>query len=168
MTNVWCCLVRFGQLGKRIEHDAFPIPDDAAIFDDLRRPGCGDEGTPCDRLSPPPHSYLEGPPKIALPSCRRRRKKGEVKLDTTNDKAFLTSLLEALNIPVSSQIMVFSASSLQSEIINPRNPRALYFNEDTYIGWVPADWWRSSPPIPRWGRCFTSSTACGPAARCPT
>jgi hypothetical protein len=33
--------------------------------------------------------------------------------------------------------MVFSASSLQSEIINPRNPRALYFNEDTYIGWVP-------------------------------
>ena len=40
-------------------------------------------------------------------------------------------------MPVSSQLLLFSASSLQSEIINPRNPRALYFNEDTYVGFVP-------------------------------
>ena len=85
----------------------------------------------------PPHSYLEWKPKDRFAELQEKAQKGEVKLDTTNDKAFLTSLLEALNIPVSSQIMVFSASSLQSEIINPRNPRALYFNEDTYLGWVP-------------------------------
>jgi len=85
----------------------------------------------------PPHSYLEAKPKDRFAELQEKAQKGEVKLDTTNDKAFLTSLLQALNIPVSSQIMVFSASSLQSEIINPRNPRALYFNEDTYIGWVP-------------------------------
>jgi hypothetical protein len=85
----------------------------------------------------PPHSYLEWKPKDRFAELQEKAQKGEVKLDTTNDKAFLTSLLEALNIPISSQIMVFSASSLQSEIINPRNPRALYFNEDTYLGWVP-------------------------------
>ncbi len=84
-----------------------------------------------------PHSYLEWKPKDRFAELQEKALKGEVKLDTTNDKAFLTSLLEALNIPITSQIMVFSASSLQSEIINPRNPRALYFNEDTYIGWVP-------------------------------
>jgi hypothetical protein len=84
-----------------------------------------------------PHSYLEAQPKDRFAELQEKVQKGEVKLDTTNDKAFLTSLLEALNIPISSQIMVFSASSLQSEIINPRNPRSLYFNEDTYIGWVP-------------------------------
>ena len=85
----------------------------------------------------PPHSYLEWKPKDRFAELQEKAQKGEVKLDTTNDKTFLTSLLEALNIPISSQIMVFSASSLQSEIINPRNPRALYFNEDTYLGWVP-------------------------------
>ncbi len=85
----------------------------------------------------PPHSYLEWKPKDRFAEFQEKVLKGEVKLDTTNDKSFLTSLLQALNIPVSSQIMVFSASSLQSEIINPRNPRALYFNEDTYLGWVP-------------------------------
>ncbi|MFC5457450.1 hypothetical protein [Prosthecobacter fluviatilis] len=85
----------------------------------------------------PPHNYLEWKPKDRFAELQEKAQKGEVKLDTSNDKAFLTSLLQALDIPVSSQIMVFSASSLQSEIINPRNPRALYFNEDTYLGWVP-------------------------------
>lgn len=85
----------------------------------------------------PPHNYLEWKPKDRFAELQEKAQKGEVKLDTASDKAFLTSLLQALDIPVSSQIMVFSASSLQSEIINPRNPRALYFNEDTYIGWVP-------------------------------
>ena len=84
-----------------------------------------------------PHSYLEAQPKDRFAELQEKVQQGEVKLDTSNDKAFLSSLLEALNIPITSQIMVFSASSLQSEIINPRNPRSLYFNEDTYLGWVP-------------------------------
>ena len=75
-----------------------------------------------------PHSYLDWKPKDRFAELQEKAQKGEVKLDTTNDKAFLTSLLEALNIPITSQIMVFSASSLQSEIINPRNPRALYLS----------------------------------------
>ncbi len=84
-----------------------------------------------------PHSYVEAEPKDRFAQLQKKAQQGEVKIDTSDDKAFLASLLSALNIPVSSQIMVFSASSLQSEIINPRNPRSLYFNEDTYVGWVP-------------------------------
>lgn len=84
-----------------------------------------------------PHNYLDWKPKDRFAELQEKMLKGEVKLDTSSDKAFLASLLGALHVPISSQIMVFSASSLQSEIINPRNPRALYFNEDTYIGWVP-------------------------------
>lgn len=85
----------------------------------------------------PPHNYLDWKPKDRFAELQEKVENGSVKLDTESDKAFLTSLLQALNIPVSSQLLVFSASSLQSEIINPRNPRALYFNEDTYLGWVP-------------------------------
>ncbi|HAL72252.1 MAG TPA: hypothetical protein DCP71_10815 [Verrucomicrobiales bacterium] len=84
-----------------------------------------------------PHKYLEHKPDDRFARLQKQIEKGEVKLDTSDDKSFLTSILKSLDIPVSSQLLVFSASSLQSEIINPRNPRALYFNEDTYVGFVP-------------------------------
>jgi hypothetical protein len=49
----------------------------------------------------------------------------------------LPSLLRELKIPASSQVLVFSKTSLQYEFISPRTPRALYFNDDTYLGFVP-------------------------------
>lgn len=58
-------------------------------------------------------------------------------LDLSGDLAFLQSLLKALEVPVSSQMLVFTATSLQKGLISARNPRALYFNDDTYIGFVP-------------------------------
>ena len=84
-----------------------------------------------------PHKYLQHEPQDRFAQLRKQIEAGRVRLDTSDDKAFLASILKALDVPVSSQLLVFSASSLQSEIINPRNPRALYFNEDTYVGWVP-------------------------------
>jgi len=84
-----------------------------------------------------PHKYLEHVPQDRCTQMLKQLDSGEVKLDTTDDKAFLASILKALDIPVSSQLLVISATSLQSELINPRNPRALYFNEDTYLGYVP-------------------------------
>lgn len=84
-----------------------------------------------------PHDYLQHEPKDRFSGLLKKLQSGEVKLDTTDDKTLLTSLLKELDIPVSSQLLLFSATSLQSEIINPRNARALYFNEDTYVGFVP-------------------------------
>lgn len=49
----------------------------------------------------------------------------------------LKALLDELNIPVSSQCLVFSKTSKQRDLISPANPRALYFNRDFYIGYVP-------------------------------
>ncbi|MBK8094005.1 MAG: hypothetical protein IPK32_19045 [Verrucomicrobiaceae bacterium] len=84
-----------------------------------------------------PHNYATWQPKDRFAELLQRVEKGEVTLDTTDDQSMLRSLLTALKIPVSSQLLLFSASSLHSEIINPRNPRALFFNEDTYVGYVP-------------------------------
>jgi hypothetical protein len=58
-------------------------------------------------------------------------------VDTSSDLAFLRSLLKELDVPVSSQMLVFTATSLQKGLISARNPRALYFNDDTYVGFVP-------------------------------
>jgi hypothetical protein len=44
--------------------------------------------------------------------------------------------LEALHIPVESQIVVFSKTSVQQHLIGPFNPRVLYFNDSVVVGWV--------------------------------
>src|SRR5690606_11249157 len=62
---------------------------------------------------------------------------GETTLKYNDQDGFLDSLLEELGIPKSSQVLVFSKTSLQRERIAPRTPRALYFNDDVYIGYIP-------------------------------
>lgn len=49
---------------------------------------------------------------------------------------YLPALLEALDIEASSQTLVFSRTSFQTDRIGPWAPRALYFNDDVYVGWV--------------------------------
>ena len=83
-----------------------------------------------------PHSYKTREPKdkftSALPTLE-----SDPRLDRSSEKAFLRSLLRILDIPESSQLLVFSTTSLQLRFISPTNPRALYFNEDIYIGYIP-------------------------------
>jgi hypothetical protein len=61
---------------------------------------------------------------------------GQTKLEFEKDHGYLVSLLKALKVPVSSQTLVFSKTSLQSERISPKTPRAIYFNDDVYVAWV--------------------------------
>lgn len=61
---------------------------------------------------------------------------GKVQLKTAGDQGYLNSVLAALEIPVSSQTLVFSKTSLQREAIHPQTPRAIYFDDDTYVGYV--------------------------------
>lgn len=53
------------------------------------------------------------------------------------EQGYLRALLEELKIDPSSQTLVFSKTSLQTDFISRRTPRAIYFNEDTYVGWIP-------------------------------
>ncbi len=57
-------------------------------------------------------------------------------LNYDNSYGYLRSLLQQLNVPVSSQVLVFAKSSFQLSQISPQAPRALYFNDDIYVGWV--------------------------------
>lgn len=49
---------------------------------------------------------------------------------------YLRSALDALDIPVSSQTLVYSKTSFQITYITPQKPRAIYFNDEIYLGWV--------------------------------
>jgi hypothetical protein len=61
---------------------------------------------------------------------------GKVQLKFEGEHGYLRSLLDALRIPVESQMAVFSRTSLQSAIIGPQNPRVLYFNDTVVVGSV--------------------------------
>jgi hypothetical protein len=62
---------------------------------------------------------------------------GQTTLEFDAGFGVLPALLRELNIPVNSQTLVFSKTSLQSAAITPQTPRALYFNDSTYVGFVP-------------------------------
>lgn len=49
----------------------------------------------------------------------------------------LAKILRATGVAQASQVLVFSKTSLQHRLISPNNPRAIYFNDDCYIGYVP-------------------------------
>lgn len=49
----------------------------------------------------------------------------------------LLHVLGRLGVPPESQILVFSKTSKQNNLIHPHNPRALFFHENAYVGYVP-------------------------------
>lgn len=61
---------------------------------------------------------------------------GTVRLTFDPEHGYLRSVLDALQIPVESQAVVFTQTSKQAELITPKNPRALFFNDSTAVGWV--------------------------------
>jgi hypothetical protein len=80
--------------------------------------------------------YVHAKPNDAIAQLQQKIDKGEVHLDFDGYWGYMPSVLRALKIPSSSQTLVFSKTSLQITRISPQTPRALYFNDDAYVGWV--------------------------------
>lgn len=87
-----------------------------------------------DAIERPPINYKTAQAENAVTALQKRITAGQVKLAFADDHGYLPSLLKELNVPQSSQVLVFSKTSFQRERITPKTPRALYFNDDVYIG----------------------------------
>lgn len=85
----------------------------------------------------PPHNYYENERKDPMSRLLERVERGEYRFGKESGLPLLRRLLAELEIPESSQVLVFSQTSLQRGLIGPANPRALYFNEHTHVGWMP-------------------------------
>jgi hypothetical protein len=83
-----------------------------------------------------PILYSTAPVHDPIAELQQKIDSGDVKLDYDSQQEYLPALLEALAVPRSSQMLVFSKTSFQLQKINPRRPRALYFNDRVYLGWV--------------------------------
>lgn len=84
-----------------------------------------------------PISYSTSKPADAVAELIAAIGNGEQRLERTPERGYLDALLRALQIPASSQTLVFSKTSFQHRIISPQRPRALYFNDSVYLGYVP-------------------------------
>lgn len=83
-----------------------------------------------------PINYDQAPVNDAVSRLQKKLDAGEVKLRHDPRLGYLKSLLKQLDVPASTQTLVFSKTSFQLHRISPRSPRALYFGDDVYIGWV--------------------------------
>ena len=80
--------------------------------------------------------YSKGPVTDRVAAVNRQLQDGTVQLKFDGPSGYLRSALDALNIPVESQVAVFAQNSSQGPLIGMKNPRALYFADAVAIGFV--------------------------------
>jgi hypothetical protein len=81
-------------------------------------------------------AYSTTTPTDPVAALDARIQSGSATLAFDEQRGYLPAVLAALDIPVSSQGLVFSKTSLQLDRIAPWAPRAIYFNDNVYVGWV--------------------------------
>jgi hypothetical protein len=84
----------------------------------------------------PAIKYSTAPLNNVVADANRKLQDGVVQLAFEGRGGFLRSALDALQIPVDSQLLVFSRASLQGKQISEQNPRAIFFNDRVALGWV--------------------------------
>jgi hypothetical protein len=87
-------------------------------------------------LEHPAITYAARQTTNLVDALNTRVQAGQVSLPYEDATGYLRPVLDALNVGVDSQMVVFSKTSLQQSIIQPRNPRVIYFNDSVVVAWV--------------------------------
>jgi hypothetical protein len=87
-----------------------------------------------DEFEQPPIQYSRSTPDNRVSKLQSRLAEGELRWEFTEGQGYLPDLLRALDVPLESQSLVFSKTSLQRDRISRKTPRAIYFGDDVYVG----------------------------------
>jgi hypothetical protein len=87
-------------------------------------------------FSDPPINYRSNDLSDPVAKLQQQLERGKASLVYEPEHGYLRSVLQLLQVPVDSQTLVFSKTSFQYPKISPEHPRALYFNDDVYVGSV--------------------------------
>lgn len=98
-------------------------------------PAGGFSAFAADYFEREPVNYSAAKPQNVVSRLQKQIESGRARFEFDGRWGYLRSLLHALNVPESSQMLVFSKTSFQRQRIAPRTPRALYFNDDVYVGY---------------------------------
>jgi hypothetical protein len=88
-----------------------------------------------DETSVPAVAYATHQPHDVIAQLNEKLAAGSTTLTFEPGSGYLRSVLSALELPVESQLAVFSKTSVQARIISPVNPRTLFFNDRVVVGW---------------------------------
>jgi len=88
-----------------------------------------------DETSAPGVAYATQQPHDAIAQLNEKLAAGSTTLTYEPGSGYLRSVLSALDLPVESQLAVFSKTSVQARIISPINPRTIFFNDRVVVGW---------------------------------
>jgi hypothetical protein len=91
-----------------------------------------------DEFERAPINYSKTEPANVVSRLQDRLDRGADRLEYEDHFGYLRSVLRELDVPLSSQMLVFSKTSLQSRRIWPQKPRAIYFSDDVYVGFCQA------------------------------
>jgi hypothetical protein len=105
-------------------------------------------------VSHPAIEYGIRPPHDPVANLIAGIQAGAIKLKFEGEEGYLHSLLDLLNIPMESQMSVFSKTSVQGSIIGPSNPRKLYFNDAVVVGYVGGGFIEMAAQDPEQGMSF--------------
>jgi hypothetical protein len=82
--------------------------------------------------------YFQTPANEAVRKLDDQIDQGKARLDyAPGELGYLPALLKKLDINVDSQVLVYAPDSFQSTRISAQRPRAVYFNDDYSVGYVP-------------------------------
>jgi len=103
----------------------------------------------------PAIAYSTGAVSDRVAALNQRILEGRVRLAFDVHSGYLRSVLDALEVPVESQVATFAKNSLQADLIRLDNPRAIYFSDSVAVGWVRgADLLEVAVQDPRQGGIF--------------
>lgn len=89
-----------------------------------------------ERFDHPAIDYYNGALTDPVANLERAIAEGRTKLAHEPGTGYLAPLLRALGVSPDSQVAVFSQTSFQAPLINPKNPRAIYFSDQVAVGYV--------------------------------
>lgn len=84
----------------------------------------------------PAIEYSSGAVSDQVAALDARLENGSASLAYDESNGYLRALLEALKLPVQSQMLVFSQTSFQAPLLRMHNPRAIFFNDTVAVGFV--------------------------------
>jgi hypothetical protein len=87
-------------------------------------------------LAHPAIGYYARPTHDPVDALNRRIEAGELRIDFDEASGYLRPVLDALRVPVESQMLVMSKTGVQGLYTGPANPRAIYFNDAATVGYI--------------------------------
>ena len=83
-----------------------------------------------------PINYSTTPAQDPVAKLQQQIDDRTVNLEYDKETGYLQSVLSLLDVKPSSQVLISSKTSFQLRKISPQRPRAVYFNDTSYVGWV--------------------------------